>query len=135
MDKERFHQLTKDLVRYSVRLERDVLAPAKPMDCAHCPRKVTDQLITCEPHKLGTEQQHFKHKCYVCRQTVYDGSYVKEPRQLRPFNNYTPTTKLLSGTPAGPRLTKNGKVSGRPRKVRPPVEKRAPGRPRKAAQS
>jgi len=147
MDKERFRQLTKHLLRWSAKLERDVLiASTTPKPCDHCPKLVVNQRISCEPHKLGHRDQHFKHKCHECRHTVYDGSYVKEPRQLRAFNNYTPTTKLLTGTPPGPRLTKNGKLTGRPpkpkveqpkkpmgrpRKIKPIEPKRAVGRPRK----
>jgi hypothetical protein len=135
MDKDEFKLLTKDLIRYSTRLERDVLAPAKPTDCDHCPRKVINQLIICEPHKLGTERAHFKHKCLACRQTVYDGSYVKDPKQLRPFSNYIlkKPPPMFKGSD-GRKISKNGKVMGRPRKddaAKILSPKRAIGRPRK----
>lgn len=135
MDKDEFKLLTKDLIRYSSRLERDVLLPAKPVDCDYCPRKVINQRVICEPHKLGTERAHFKHKCLTCRQTVYDGSYVKDPRQLRPFSNYIPKKlqQLFKGSD-GRKISKNGRIMGRPRKddaARTQAPKRPPGRPRK----
>lgn len=139
MDKQLFKQLTQHLIRYNSKLERDVLNPqTTPKACEHCPKSVVNQVIICEPSKLGTDYQHFKHKCLACRMTVYDGSYVKEPRQLRPFSNYIPKSLVHIGTPAGPKITKNGKVMGRPRKddlVRVRRDPNAPkgprGRPRK----
>ena len=137
MDKQRFRELTKDLMRYSQRLERHVITATCPRRCEYCPREVTDQLIICEPHKLGTERAHFKHKCMTCRMTVYDGSYVHTPRQLRPFSNYIlKRPPVMSTGVDGRKITKNGKIMGRPRKAdaeRINSPKRGPGRPRKAA--
>ena len=117
MNPTEFKQKTQGLLKYNSKQERDVVvADTRLRDCEYCPRQVTAQVIACEPHKLGTEQQHFKHKCYTCRHTVYDGSFKLTPRTLRPFNNYVPTIKRLPGTPTSPRLSKNGAVMGRPRK-------------------
>ena len=131
MDKEQFRQLTQHLLRYSVSKERDVVVPTA-IACDHCPKTVTNQIITCEAHKMGMPGEHFKHKCQTCRMTVYDGSYIKEPRVLRPFSAYTPKG-LLPPANTAPRLTKAGKVIGRPRNPvpKPQLPKRPPGRPRK----
>jgi len=134
MDPNLFKALTEPLLKYNRKLERWELADNnKPKACGHCERKVCGQLIVCEPHKLGTKHQHFKHKCMTCRMIVYDGSYVKEPHTLRPFSNYIPKNLLTIGTPSGPKLTKNGKIAGRPRtRVELPIgPKRKVGRPRK----
>ena len=132
MDPIKFKLLTEPLLRYSPRLERDILIKStKPLACDYCPKQVVDQLITCEAHKLGTKDQHFKHKCYSCRMTVYDGSYRLTARTLRPFNNYTPTIKILSGSPPRPNITKNGLAMGRPRKPKVERVKLPRGRPKK----
>ena len=130
MDKDEFKLLTQHLLRYSVTQERDVLRP-RTGPCEHCAQTVTDQVITCEAYKIGTPGEHFKHRCHTCRMTVYDGSYAKEPKQLRPFSAYTPKNLLPVVKLTGPRLSKNGVVMGRPRKERPPKITRPPGRPRK----
>jgi hypothetical protein len=135
MDKEQFKQLTQDLIRYSPRLERDVLRPkTTPHTCEHCNLQVVNQLVVCEAHRLGTDKAHFKHKCLTCRMTVYDGSFSLTPRALRPFSNYTPKKITTTIAPSGRKVTKNGKFFGRPRKddePKPETIKRAVGRPRK----
>ena len=138
MDPIKFKELTTHLLKYSVNAERDILVEATtPHQCEYCPRQVVGQVIMCEAHKLGTKQQHFKHKCYICRQSVFDGSYKFNPRQLRPISNYTP--KALPQPTNEHSVSKNGKVMGRPRKGEAPrgvrrdpnAPKRAVGRPRK----
>lgn len=142
MDKEQFRQLTQHLIKYSHTQERDVLATSTTSKCEHCPKTVVNQLVVCEAHKLGTPTQHFKHKCMSCRMTVYDGSYAKQPRALRPFSNYVPKPATQVEKSTGPTLSRHGKVMGRPRKDSPArprrdpnLPKRAIGRPRKNPQS
>ncbi len=130
MDKEQFRLLTQHLLRYNPTRERDFAIPVAKA-CEHCAQTVTDQVITCEAHKMGMPGEHFKHKCHTCRMTVYDGSYAKEPKQLRPFSAYTPKNLLPVARLTGPRLSKNGVPIGRPRKERPQKTARPPGRPRK----
>jgi hypothetical protein len=89
MDPLKFKQLTEPLLKYSPRLERDILVkPTKPRACDYCELKVVDQIITCDAHKLDTAQQHFKHKCHTCKHTVFDGSFKLNPHLRRPASMY-----------------------------------------------
>jgi len=135
MDPQKFQEKTQHLLKYSERLERwVVIKNTQARACDHCPREVSNQLITCEPHRLGTDKQHFKHKCHNCRMTVFDGSFQRDPRQLRPINHYVPRSLLLStGTTPHVALTKNGRRIGRPPKTFDPelAQARPVGRPKK----
>jgi hypothetical protein len=131
MDKEEFKQKTAALLKYSARLERDVLikdTTLKP--CPYCPKQVANQVVTAEAHRIGTEYQHMKHRCRSCNCWVYDGSIVKEPHKLR-SNFYYQTQR----DPQNPKYTINGKRLGRPPNPQSLTEsKRKVGRPRKTAQ-
>ena len=130
MDPEKFHALTAHLLKYNAKMERHVLITdltEKP--CVYCPKEIANQRITCEAHRLGTPNQHFKHKCQNCKMIVYDGS-SKEPYTVKKPTHtlyYMPVKRDANG------LTKNGLRLGRPKKGTPKVEKpkRARGRPRK----
>jgi hypothetical protein len=114
MDKELFRQLTQNLIKYNPRQERDVLIkPTTAKTCEYCAKPVVDQRITCEAYKLGTPDQHFKHKCLNCRCVIYDGSFKFTPRVIRPIN-YQVKSSVTVVTP--PSLSKRGLVMGRPRK-------------------
>ena len=127
MDREDFNNKTKDLVRYSRKLDRLVLVPNTiPKACDYCPNEVIDQRIDCSAHRLGTTHAHFKHRCNICKQIVYDGSRANPKEVYSPIIYYRSQAK-------GERLSINGKPMGRPRKyeLEPNRMKRPVGRPRK----
>lgn len=125
MDKELFKAKTEHLLRWSARLERHVLVKQTYTEvCKYCDNTVVNQRLECAVYRLGTEQQHFKHKCKNCNCFVYDGS-VKTVQIIRP-NKIFPSSyvKKHADNPVGPKR-------GRPRKY---VTEREPlplGRPRK----
>lgn len=125
MDKELFKQKTQGLLRYSARLERDVLVKQNTAEvCGYCDSTVINQRLECSAYRLGTVNQHFKHKCKNCNSFVFDGS-VKSDQIIRPIKIF-PSSYVK-------KLPENhtGAKRGRPRKY---VTEREPlplGRPRK----
>jgi len=129
MNPEKFKTLTEHLIKYNHKLERDVLIKnINPKLCTYCDKSVTNQRITCEAYKLGTADQHFKHKCHACRSFVYDGHHKVNPYTIRPI---TYNLKASVKEETAPKLSKNGLRMGRPPKVKVEQPKRAVGRPRK----
>ena len=97
--------------------------------CGHCDRKVAAQVIECTAHRLGTDKEHFKHRCKNCNCYVFDGSIKVDPYKIRSRFYYYP-----SKDPQNPKLSIHGKPLGRPPKPRLLEEpKRSRGRPRKQA--
>ena len=128
MDPLKFKTLTEHLLKYNAKLERDVLIKnTEPKLCTYCDKSVVNQRITCEAYRLGTEQEHFKHKCQTCKMFVYDGSSPTPYAVKRPTHTlyYKPANK------AEPTLSIYGKRMGRPPKPKQDMPKRARGRPRK----
>lgn len=93
MDKKIFKAKTEHLLKYHHKKEREFLKP-QVRTCEYCQGQVKDQVITCHAHRLGTVNQHFKHKCRSCGFTLYDGSVIKNPR-------ITPPPATLKGPKKG----------------------------------
>jgi hypothetical protein len=90
MNKQEFEQKIRELMDWNQEQGRWLPKRPKIELCLHCHRIVEDQRIVCEVHRLGTDRQHFKHKCLTCRQYVFDGSRKRDDQyQLRPISpNY-----------------------------------------------
>lgn len=130
MDKDLFNKKTKDLLRYSRKLDRLVLAKLEHTEvCKYCDLPVTNQRLECAVHRLGTPFEHIKHKCKTCNTFVYDASRVNDPHALRkPINYYQKIEdaegKMITIGPSGNKV-------GRPAKTQELRAKRPVGRPRK----
>jgi hypothetical protein len=125
MDRELFRQKTEHLLRWSDRLERHVLVKTAYLEqCRYCKDSVINQRIECSAYRLGSDQQHFKHKCKNCNSFVFDGSVNAEQCSI--------PVKIVSKPRPKPAVTAHtGTRRGRPRKLVVEGEKRPVGRPRK----
>jgi hypothetical protein len=130
MNKEEFKRRTSGLLRFSAKLDRDVLVKnTEAKICGYCSEPVVNQVIECAVHRIGTDYEHVKHKCRNCKFFVFDASSQSNPYALRkPVNNYITVKDRLSGDTH----SIYGNRIGRPRKQPEQVQvKRPVGRPRK----
>jgi len=81
MDPTTFDKLTKPLLKYNKRLDREQLR-SKIKQCEHCDCVVKDQVIVAKVCRLGNELQHTKHICYPCKAILFDGSLGPKRRRL-----------------------------------------------------
>ena len=78
MDPIKFKEKTAPLLHYSSLKDKMTLKP-QHRACEYCNLIVKNPTIHCEPYRLGTPLQYFKHKCVSCKAVVFDGSIKKQP--------------------------------------------------------
>lgn len=77
MDKTKFNEIVKPLLKYNKRAERDYLIHTHKA-CEYCTNLVKGQTVICAPIRWGTAGQHFRHRCLQCKVVIFDGSMKKD---------------------------------------------------------
>ena len=89
MKQEEFKIMTEGLIKWNQKLERHVLVPRLEV-CEDCYRTVkAPRRVVCEPYRMGTPYEHFKHTCRSCKYILFAGDVSK--RRKTDDNNSTDT--------------------------------------------
>jgi hypothetical protein len=77
MKPEEFKQATEHLIKWNQKLERHQLIPRLEV-CEDCFRTVkAPRRVVCEPYRMGTPYEHFKHTCRSCKYILFAGNVSK----------------------------------------------------------
>jgi len=89
MDRKKFEEHTKKYLRWNKKRDRWTLKP-QLRQCGDCSLIVKDRKVEAVAYRLGTQQSHFKHKCRVCRATLFDGAeHLKKHKYIKIYlENY-----------------------------------------------
>ncbi|CAB5207239.1 hypothetical protein UFOVP180_50 [uncultured Caudovirales phage] len=89
MDKKKFEELTKTHLRWNKKAERWVLKP-QLKQCDDCSLIVKDRKVEAAAYRLGTQYSHFKHKCRICKTTLFNGEeHLKKRKYIKIYlENY-----------------------------------------------
>ena len=80
MKPELFKQATEHLIKWQPNLERHVLIPRLEV-CEDCYKTVrAPRRVVCEPYRMGTPWEHFKHTCRSCKYILFAGDVSKRPK-------------------------------------------------------
>jgi hypothetical protein len=80
MKQEEFKIMTEGLIKWNQKKERFVLAPRLEV-CEDCYKTVkAPRRVVCEPYRMGTPWEHFKHTCRSCKYILFAGDVSKRPK-------------------------------------------------------
>jgi hypothetical protein len=87
MDSREFDKVTRPLLRWNKKADRDVLKK-QIKQCEDCDKTVENRSVVCVAYRIGTPLAHFKHQCTVCKKFLFDGMPRAEARtKKRKYNN------------------------------------------------